>query len=257
MPTHIQRLHEVVALFGPLHAALRSPQPNSMHLPLYPIPQGLESGTYPRGGAARVDFKAAQIVYTRPSGEAVTLPFAEYSRHDLAAALVEAMKDDGHPVHALALPEAGGPPLDLDTSVTSEYANLQYDAFTGLARFRARISGHMTPIVVWPEHFDLSGLWFIDPAMDESGPHINVGFAPYTPGQYERPYFYAYAHPFEENTFDLPAPARWNLDGWTGIVVDYDQLAAQEDLALFIEGLSLDLFHRLEPWRQAHTSRYN
>jgi hypothetical protein len=50
-----------------------------------------------------------------------------------------------------------------------------YRVFTAAARFRARLEGSQTPIVVWPEHFDLSTLWF--PTNDRSDEAPLMDFA--------------------------------------------------------------------------------
>ena len=42
---------------------------------------------------------------------------------------------------------------------------------------RARLNGPMTPIVVWPEHFDLSFLWFASAQATDRFPHMNFGCA--------------------------------------------------------------------------------
>jgi len=138
------------------------------------------------------------------------------------------------------------------------YANGLYTMFTAFARFRARarLEGHMTPIVVWGEHFDLSTLWFHtdNPAMDDSKAHMNFGFAPFSPG-YDRPYLYIYIYPYPES-FDppaLPAPAIWNKEGWTGVVVRYDDIAKQPNPAQFVETLCLDLFNILNPYLNTET----
>jgi hypothetical protein len=96
--------------------------------------------------------------------------------------------------------------------------------------------------VVWPHGFDLSFLWFAR-GFDEGGdPHLNFGFSPGSPG-FPRPYVYAYAHPKPEGMFDFkpPAPARWNTEPWTGIVIDYDALAAASDAESTLETLLLDI----------------
>jgi hypothetical protein len=103
---------------------------------------------------------------------------------------------------------------------------------------------------VWPEHFDLSTLWFppSNPEMDDHKSHLSFGFAPFTPGQYEHPYFYAYAYPYPD-PFDppaLPGPALWHEEGWRGAVITYDDIAAQEDHETFVEEKALEIFRVLE-----------
>ena len=138
--------------------------------------------------------------------------------------------------------------LRYDIQLGKDYADALYTVFTGIARFRARLDGHLSPVVVWPEHFDLSTLWFKEGDMDEHKAHINFGFAPYTPNQFERPYLYAYAYPYPHN-FEAPAapaPAFWNREGWRGIVIHYDDIAEQEDAAQFVENICQKIFSVLQ-----------
>jgi hypothetical protein len=45
----------------------------------------------------------------------------------------------------------------------------------------------------------------------------------------------------------LPAPASWNTQGWTGVVVHYNDIARQADPALFVEEMCLGIFAALRP----------
>jgi hypothetical protein len=127
------------------------------------------------------------------------------------------------------------------------YADALYRVFTALARFRARLQGHMTPLVVFPEHFDLSTLWFVEGDMDDHKPHLNFGFAPFSPGL-PRPYLYAYAYPYPADFAapPLPAPARWHSEGWRGVVIDYDAISQHNDPEAAIERLCLHVFASLQ-----------
>jgi hypothetical protein len=126
-------------------------------------------------------------------------------------------------------------PLSFDPQAAADYAKALYAIFTGVARFRARLNGSMTPVVVWPEHFDLSFLWFWDQP-DEQHPHLNFGFAPYSYG-INYPYLYAYAYPYPAgyDTPKLPEGARWNTEGWTGMVLPYAEIARHENAEAFVE----------------------
>lgn len=277
-------LHQAAMLFGPIHNALRAPRRNYLHLPMHVQPDGLSSGDLPDGAALSLSFSdaastgaastGAAFAYRRPSGETLTLPLAGQTQASLFTALLTALKADllasffegvGETplidfmmakLHAdtsriefLSLEDVThADPLTVDAGTARDYAAVLYAAFTGVARFRARLEGHMTPVVVWPEHFDLSTLWFLDGAMDDHQEQMNFGFAPFSPG-FPKPYLYAYAYPYPPNlTYPtLPAPARWNFKGWTGVVVDYDDIARQPDAAAFIETLCLRIFAALRP----------
>ena len=53
----------------------------------------------------------------------------------------------------------------------------QYPANAALAD--SSFFGPQTPIVVWPEHFDLSTLWFPTNDRSDEAPVMNFGFAPF------------------------------------------------------------------------------
>ncbi len=102
----------------------------------------------------------------------------------------------------------------------------------------------MSPLVVWPEHFDLSFLLFATELPSESAPHMNFGFAPYSPG-FERPYLYAYAYPLRPGyqTPSLPPPVYWNTTPWTGSVLRYDDIGAAADPEAFTEAACEGIYH--------------
>ncbi|MDQ7025896.1 MAG: DUF5996 family protein [Anaerolineae bacterium] len=273
--TMIHLLHQAVEIVAPIHGALRERQKNWLHLPMEIQPHGLSSGTYPKGGSLDIDFKKGMVVYHRPNGDSVSISMKLHSQESLFNALLAAMKDDiladffadiegDSLAEGFILKRSDGDKeaaaksletynhkekLVFDTQLSGDYADALYAIFTGVARFRSRLNGHLTPIILWPEHFDLSTLWFRDAAMDESQAHLSFGFAPYTPGQYERPYLYAYAYPYPDDFEEqpLPTPAFWNTTGWKGVVVNYDDIASQENPALFVENLCRDIFAILKP----------
>jgi hypothetical protein len=104
----------------------------------------------------------------------------------------------------------------------------------------------MTPIVVWPEHFDLSFLWFASPNATQSGPHMNFGFAPYSAG-IDAAYIYAYVWPLPEQYTppQLPAPAYWNTQPWTGVVLPYNEVAKATDSEAYIEDACASIYAAL------------
>jgi len=269
----IAPLHQAALLLSPLKHALFEKRNNWLHLPLDVHPYGVSSGKLPQGGELRLDFKEATYIYERPYGTTITLSLADHTQESLFLALLKALRADelsdfldGAYDSTLAatfierltakydkvfmpLEELSGQQtLVFDTQTASDYADVQYTIFTGIARFRARLVGHLTPIVVWPEHFDLSTLWFADPAMDDYKQHINIGFAPYTPGMFPRPYLYAYAYPYPDDVQPppFPEPAFFNTEGFKGVVVHYDDIRQAEDVALFVEHLSARIFTILQ-----------
>lgn len=271
---NIWAIHQAAEIFGPIANAAREKRRNWLHMPMNIHSYGLSSGKYPNGGELKLNLKKGSMIYSRSNGDSISFELKSYTQKSLFEGILTAMQADeladffvdtegdslaerlikkimAHKPEIISSElEAVSHEaiLDYDIQLGSDYADSLYAIFTGVARFRARLDGHLSPIVVWSEHFDLSTLWFREPEMDDSKAHINIGFAPYTPNQYERPYLYAYAYPFPENFNppEAPAPAFWHREGWTGIVVHYDKIAKQEDCALFVEQICLKIFEQLE-----------
>jgi len=271
---NIKAIHQAAEIFAPIARAIREAQANWLHIAINIQPYGFTSGQYPEGGELVLNLQEAAVFYYRPNGEPVSFLLESHSQKSLFEAVLSAMKEDiladffadtegdslaerliskilaykPDAVSAALAAVSHEDKLSYDIQLGKDYIKALYTVFTGMARFRARLSGHMTPIVVWPEHFDVSTLWFKDADMDDNKAHINIGFAPYTPGQFERPYLYAYAYPFPDDyePQDLPSPAFWHNEGWRGIVVHYDDIAKADDAALFVEEICLKIFKLLD-----------
>lgn len=272
MPT-ITALHRAAILLAPLNSALKPHQPNAQHLPLAVHPYGLRAN-YPRGASVVLHWQEGKLIYYRPSGYLVEFVLEKHSQKSLFDALLKAMNDDELKEY---LVEAEGDSLaqklllkltqgdrektterlahyqneeslNIDAEVAKQYGEVLNRVFTGMARWRARIGGAMSPMIVWPEHFDLSTLWFANGEMDENKPHINIGFAPFTEGHFEKPYLYAYAYPYPK-TFTMPlveAPLKWEFKAYHGIRVDYEDIARQEFPEAYIEQLCIKMFEILK-----------
>lgn len=264
-------LHRAARVLATVHRLVREPLPNYLELALYVTPTGLATAGLPRGGQAVLDFVQPALIYTSARGDAQTFPLQGHSQATLFAAffgalrmadLADVLPAGGDVSQAvLATLAARGrrktpaletlfdvTPLVIAPQVAADYALIVYRMFMALARFRARLSGLMTPLVMWAEHFDLSTLWFPGVQADEWEPHLNFGFAPYSPG-IEAPYLYAYAYPYPAH-FDpphLPADAAWHTAGWTGVTLPYAAIAAQADAEGFVEASCAAIFDALRP----------
>ncbi|MCK6579689.1 MAG: DUF5996 family protein [Anaerolineae bacterium] len=234
----IHTLHQAAQVIARVQATVLPARRNALHLGLEPTPAGLRTQRLPGGMHVVLNFAGLTVmVEDAAAGEAIDL-----TAHTQAS-LLRTLQD------RLTLAEvrkaetvSGIERLDrADRAVARAYAEAQYAAFTGIARFRARLEGHLSPVVVWAHHLDISTLVFspANAAMNEAKAHLNFGFAPFTEGQYARPYLYAYAYPYPDGFIPpaLPAPLVWNREGWTGIVTGIDALAQADDPAAMIEAL--------------------
>lgn len=274
-PQTAKTLYQASAIIGPIRNALTEHVNNYLNLPMQVQPYGLSSGTLPQGGRIRVDYTTGALHYDRPNArETVTLPFSEHTQASLFEALLAAMQadeladfladveddslvaglmkkikaDDSKSVFFSIEEVTHQQPLAYSSATASGYAQALDAIFTGVARFRARLNGHMTPVVVWPEHFDLSTLWFKEAEMLDSGPHINIGFAPYS-NNHQRPYLYAYAYPYPAGYTppQLPVAVQWETEDYTGPYLDYDVIAEQADPVAYVETVCDEIFAALLP----------
>jgi hypothetical protein len=265
-------LHKAAELLGAIRQLTRERAPSYLHLALRIERNGLSTEALPAGGCVRLDFGRAALVYSGPAGDEHPVPLMGHSQASLFEALLGKMDAHGdtlaprrdgesyvraflaalaakrHVVSAEDGGLAGDVRLTVDPATSAAYGEALYTVFTAVARFRARLTGPQTPIVVWPEHFDLSTLWFATNDSSDSAPQMNFGFAPFD-GVYTQPYLYAYAYPMPAGfaALPLPAPARWNTAPWKGLVLHYDDLRQSDDPEALIEATCEALYRLLAP----------
>jgi len=271
---NIHKLHQAAKLFPPICNVLLEKQQNWLHIAMQPHLYGFSTQAFPQGGKLVLNTEESAVFYYRGSGGAVPFPLKLYTQKSLFEGILQAMSEDEFvgffddlagdsltekllgKIYAKkpeALPDAieehsKTGKLILDTDAINAYMQALDMIYTGIARWRARVNGHLSPAVVWGEHFDLSTLWFKDADMDEYKPHINIGFAPFTEGVFERPYLYAYAYPYAENYTapELTAPLKWETEAYTGIYVAYDDLAATGATVYDVEKYVSQMFEALK-----------
>lgn len=271
LPTAVN-LQQAVLLFGLINRLTQPRQEMWLQLAVHPTPTGLQSPPLAQGGKLALDLTTLAFHYTTAVGQTTSLPLANRTQRDLLADLITllgaeiplptATKDGSENVYnrfasALAERDYEPPenpadwlattPLQIDKELAAAYAGVQYRLYTAVARFRARLRGTFSPLVVWPHHFDLSFLTFQGAELDDYQPHVNIGFAPYSDGL-DQPYLYAYAYPYPDQ-YDppaLPAGGVWHTSGWTGVVIPYDTLAAQPDPEAYVEASCAQILTALQ-----------
>lgn len=253
-------LHRAALLLGVVQRLTQPPQPAYLELSLRATPAGLSGGPLPGGGRLLLDLAGGRLLLSSPGAAEQAFPIAGRTQAELFEALFACLAEGELAAHlppgessferaAAGVAARGGrykplsaeslldpDPIRLDPEKAQAYSLALQAAFNGLARFRAGLLGMMTPLVVWPEHFDLATLWFLGGEINEDRPHLSFGFAPYSPG-IEEAYFYAYAYPYPARYQPpaLPEGARWHTQGWTGMVLPYNTLAASPNPAQAIE----------------------
>ncbi len=263
-------LHRATQLLGAIRLLKLERVPNYLELATVILSRGLSTGVLPSGGEVVLDFQDQNLIYRAPEGGTTSIALGGHSQGSLLETLLEVMEPElgfnagdnstridsfmvalaakQHPFLPKREDLADEALLEIDPVTARDYNQALYRVFTAAARFRARLTGTMTPVVVWPEHFDLSFLWFATSDASEYAPQMNFGFAPFSDGL-PRPYLYAYAYPMPEGfeKLSLPAPAKWHTDGWNGVVVNYDELAQEGDPEAVIENIYEAVFRVLSP----------
>lgn len=232
-----QSLHLAAQVVGGIKKVSVLPLPNYAHLGLYVYKDGLTSGRLSDGGELELNFAQSIIIYTCPKGEVSTVSMQGHTQTSLTDAVLKAMTDAGHSANNVDRAQiVDQTALSVDAKTSAEYQQALYSIYSAIARFRARLIGNMSPIIVFPHGFDASFLWFKRGSEERSDPHLNFGFSPGSAG-FPRPYIYSYASPLPEAYFDvtLPAPAHFVRDPWKGIVIDYDTLATETDPETVLE----------------------
>ncbi|MCG8351796.1 MAG: DUF5996 family protein [Chloroflexales bacterium] len=247
-------LHRATQVVAAIRVAVTDPLPNFLHLSTTIRHDGLSTGPL-SFGEVYLDFGAARIVHTPTQGQPIHFGLEGSNQASLTKALLDHLAAQGHAIEA-AKNESGHEaalndttPFAVDPRIGADYATALYRIFTATARFRARLFAPMTPIVVWPEHFDLSFLVFGAEKATEESPHLNFGFAPYSDG-IDRPYLYAYVWPLPASGYSgVSLPPLVNLDtpGYGGPLVWYDDFAAMEDPEAFVEATFLGIYRALAP----------
>lgn len=246
-------LHQAAQVLNAIKVPSVPRQSNFLHHSLHVEPTGLHTGPLSFGGTLQLNFGVSgplipdypQIHWSRGDSESFTVPLSADTQKTLLAATLKGLADYGVQVTPRLDEIQHDKPFQIDAGQAVDYARVLNRVYTAMARFRGHLAGTMTPLVVWPHHFDLSMLYFVSGSDEHSDPHLNFGFAPESPGL-PRPYFYVYAYPMPESLLHtpLPEPAHWHTTGWTGVVLPYDSITSYGDPESFIENTLLEI-HRI------------
>jgi hypothetical protein len=232
-------LHAAAQVVGRVRKTFVPPQPNALHLPLFVTRTGLTTGPMRKDGETHevnLNLVDSTLHVSFESAPIMPLTIANLRRVEEKAAQVAGK--------FLTNMDAPTSQLKIDPVISAGYAGALYRIYSSIARFRARLLGRMTPVVVWPHHFDLSFLYFVGDGSDEhQDRHMNFGFAPFS-ATIERPYVYAYAWPMPKGIMkqSLPEPAQWFDGDWRGVIMEYDTLVTESDPEYVIENVLAGIF---------------
>ncbi len=263
-------LHRAAQILGAIRMFTRTPVENYLELGLRIEAFGLSSEPLPLGGNVELNFVRGEVIVSSSSGQRQSILIGGQTQASLLEKVLETLHSQGQALvqakdgsfgmafldalhakhHSLdgSLEITNTDRLVVDAKLSANYARVLWSAFTATSRWRSRLSGFVTPVVVWPEHFDLSTLWFATDQHNERGNHMNFGFAPFDT-EFSQPYLYAYAYPMPDGfeTLPLPTGAIWHTEGWKGMVIPYGVLEQSGDPEALVESVFEAVHQTLAP----------
>jgi len=251
-----ETLHAHTQVLGKLAVALAPPEPQLQHAALRLSARGWETPPLPApdGSGSLVvalDLRAHAAIVEHSDGRAAQVPLApDRPVGEVTRELLERIGALAGPVQIDPTPQevAWSVPLDQDEEHTrydpaavTDYFAAATQAALVLAAFRAPYRGRSTPVNAWWGSFDLavnlfSGLPADPPSADfimrnaMDSQEVALGWWP-GDARYEKPAFYAYAHPAPEGFSEAalsPDAARW--EGELGeYVLDWEDVCSASD----------------------------
>jgi hypothetical protein len=249
-------LHAHTQVLGKLAATLAPPEPQLQHAALRLTARGWETPPLPApdGSGALVvalDLHTHEAVAEHSDGRALRVGLApDRPVGDATRELLHAVGSLGGPVEIDTTPQevSWSVPLDedeehtrYDPSQVAAYFAAATQAVLVLTAFRAPYRGRSTPVNAWWGSFDLAVSLFsgepAEPPSDDfimrnamDSQEVAIGWWP-GDARYEKPAFYAYAHPAPEGFASAtlsPSAARW--EGSLGeYVLDWEDVCAAPD----------------------------
>jgi hypothetical protein len=249
-------LHAHTQVLGKLAATLAAPEPQLQHAALRLSARGWETAALPApdGSGALVlalDLHAHEALAEHSDGRVMGVALSpDRSVGAIARELLAAVTKLVGPVRIDPTPQevSWSVPLDEDEQHThydreqvERYFATATQAALVLGAFRAPYRGRCTPVNAWWGSFDLAvNLYSGEPADPPSqdfimrnamnAQEVAVGWWP-GDGRYEKPAFYAYAHPAPEGFADAdltPDAVRWN-GGLGEYVLDWEDVCTAPD----------------------------
>ena len=153
-------LHQIALIVGAARVAGSDPLPNDLHFSLDVTADGISTGEMHCGGVLEFNIKDLQLTFTRGGRQVFEMDVAGHSQISLMSRLLEQLDDGGCGLQPSMKHITDETAYCIDRAQALDYGMTLDAVFTALAKFRAKLSGCMTPMVLWPHHFDLAFIWF-------------------------------------------------------------------------------------------------
>jgi len=235
-------LHAYSRILGKIRQALSPPQEHWWHASLLPSEGGLSTGPMPMDNGSSscsltLDLdRHAVLIAGQESSQTILL--TGQSVNSLAGSILGALDVWGvQPAIDLSL-FADETPLGYNPDHAQRYNQILQRLAEIWRGFQSELPGKVSPVQLWPHHFDLSLVWFsgrtvpgVDPNdVENAQEQMAFGFSTGDEGISD-PYIYITAYPFPTGltATPLPAPACWHTSGWQGALIPYNELAQRSD----------------------------
>ena len=193
----------------------------------------------PAGNRVELIFSSGTIAVVGPR-QSAQIGIAGHALDALLSKTAAALAEAGESEKPLAardydMPEStiaeGSPFPTINETAAAELAGWLSGAQTAIDRLVTEVDREVAnSIAVWPHHFDLGGIFFLDKESDpHSAPQIGFGFSP-GDASYAEPYFYVMPWPIDADDLpELPGGAHWHTDGFTGAILTAGTILQQPD----------------------------
>jgi hypothetical protein len=238
-------LHQAAQVLSAVRVGSVPPLPNALRHSLTVTSYGVRTTPLAWGGELRLKFTGT-LEYVEQQEVRWQLALEQYTQTTLLEEVLRRLREQGQSVVPYTAAIQQTTPLLLNRESGRVLAYTLDRIYTGMARFRARLNGTLTPLVLWSHHFDVSFLYFGQGQDEQHDPHLNCGFALHSEG-FAQPYFYLYAYPQPAglSTITLPSPAYWYAEHWQGVVLDYAPLADSPMLEGVVEQKLSEIFEQM------------
>lgn len=242
-------LHAYAKVLGAIRREAVEPHPRWWHVSLLPGASGLTTGALvAEEQSVRVDLDLVrdQAVAQTIRGPQSIQKLGEVTAEKLGEELVARLGEVGLEVDPPAERWRDASPREYDSGAAHRYQEALTAVVAAFAKVRDTFEGDVSPIQLWPHHFDLSFEWFGERRIEheeggertESPAQIGFGFST---GDETIPeaYFYANPWPFDEKltSRSLPGGASWQTEGFEGSALPYAKAGDGTALAEYLRAV--------------------
>lgn len=213
-------LQDIAKIIGKVQQLFLPPDPNYWHMGLEMTDAGLATQLLPDGTRITIDLRLGVVIAGKESWDLTKISAPELFKY------FQQWLESQSVSLPLAQPKLVTNKAGYDKNQAIKIADALYFAQNILVSLKQEIvGGVVSPVLLYPHHFDLSLAWFPNrqEASEKDEKQYTCGF---TLGDdtIQQPYFYTTLYPSSDQftSIDLPAPAYFQHDGFTGAILNYN-----------------------------------